>query len=164
MKESNTSVPKNEKPRTISDYKGDWWSCPTESETSNNTIIVTGRRDVDKFRKNPKFSIRVEISLPYTETPGGMPSKDDEKLIADITDRLAMTFEKDPVAVMTGIYSGDNQRDWVFYTLSTNIFQKKLNEALADLPLVPLRIYAENDPEWNEYSEMRQATEMDSSD
>lgn len=142
------------------DYKGDWWSCPTENETSTNVIIVTGRRDVEKFRNNPKFSIRVEITLTYGPTETGMPGLEAEKTISEITDRLAAVFDKDPVAVMTGIYTGDNQRDWIFYTLSTNIFQKKLNEALADLPLVPLRIYAENDPEWNEYTEMRQATEI----
>ncbi|MDE6395863.1 MAG: DUF695 domain-containing protein, partial [Muribaculaceae bacterium] len=115
MKTTKPSVSKKEKSPVSSDYKGDWWTCPTENESSTNTIIVTGRRDVDKFRKNPKFSIRIEIKLPYNPTESGMPSKDDEVLIAEITDRLAAAFDKDPVAVMTGIYTGDGRRDWIFY-------------------------------------------------
>ncbi len=55
---------------------------------------------------------------------------------------------------MTGIYTGAGERTWVFYTLSTNIFNKKLNAALEPLPLLPLQISAENDPQWEEYDEM----------
>lgn len=58
---------------------------------------------------------------------------------------------------MTGIYTGDGERNWIFYTLSLPIFGRKLNEALAPLPLLPIRIAAENDPGWEEYDEMSQA-------
>ncbi|MDE6287730.1 MAG: DUF695 domain-containing protein, partial [Muribaculaceae bacterium] len=61
-----------------------------------------------------------------------------------------------PVAVMTGIFTGAGERTWVFYTLSTAIFQKKFNQALADLPLLPLEITAENDPYWEAYDEMKE--------
>jgi hypothetical protein len=79
-------------------------------------------------------------------------------------DALVEAFDKDPIAVMTGIYTGDGQRDWVFYTLSTNIFGRKLNEALASLPVLPITIYCENDPEWAEYAEMREASEIHADD
>jgi hypothetical protein len=52
----------------------------------------------------------------------------------------------------------------VFYTLSTHIFQRKLNEALAELPLLPLQISAENDPNWDEYSEMKSLSEIQAED
>jgi hypothetical protein len=77
---------------------------------------------------------------------------------------MQAVFEKDPVAVLTGIYTGDSQRNWVFYTLSTHIFQKKINEALAQLPTLPLQISAENDPDWEEYAEMKEISEIAPSD
>ena len=67
-----------------------------------------------------------------------------------------LVFHKDPVAVLTGVFTGGGERTWVFYTLSTHIFQKKINEALADLPLLPLEISAENDPGWDAYAEMEE--------
>lgn len=138
----------------------DWWTCPTESE-DGRTILVTGRRDVAKFRDNPRFSIRVEITWRYDDAPdAGMPGESDSRTMEQVTDRLAEAFTKDPVAVMTGIYTGAGERNWVFYTLSTNIFNKKLNIALEDLPLLPLVIYAENDPHWLEYDEMRDLSEI----
>ncbi len=57
-------------------------------------------------------------------------------------------------AIMTGIYTGSGERNWVFYTFSTEVFGSYLNRALKDLPELPLKIYAENDPSWAEYDEM----------
>lgn len=132
------------------------WTSPTES-ADGRLVMVTGRTDIDRYRDNPKFKIRVEVAWVYDDSPGaGMPSDDDARIMEEATDALNAVLERDPVAVMTGIYTGAGRRDWVFYTLSTNIFNKKLNEALAPLPLLPLQIYAENDPEWAEYAEMTQ--------
>ena len=141
----------------------DWWTSPTDAE-NGSLIMVTGRRDVDKFRDNPKFSIRVEVTWKYDCEANGMPDLATSQLMEEVHDALVAVFDKDPVAVLTGIYTGDNRRDWVFYTLSTHIFQKKLNEALAPFPLLPLEIYAENDPDWAEYAEMRELSEISASD
>lgn len=136
--------------------EAEWWTSPQESE-SGRIILVTGRKDVEKFRNNKKYSIRVEISWKYTGQEDGMPDYETSLLMEQVTERLEAVFLKDPVAVMTGIFTGDDERDWVFYTLSTNIFGKKLNEALADLPLLPLEIICENDPDWDAYKEMSEA-------
>lgn len=135
--------------------KGEWWTSSTQSD-DGSLIIVTGRDDIQRFRANPRFNIRVEITWQYDGAANsGMPDLETSRMMETVTDRLTMAFDRDPVAVLTGIYTGDNRRDWVFYTLSTNIFGRKLNEALADLPQLPLSIYCENDPDWGEYAEMR---------
>lgn len=138
--------------------KGEFWTCPTVSDDGHD-IIVTGRADIDQFRKNTRFTIRVTISWEY----GGhdMPDIETSTLMEQATDALADTFDKDPIAVLTGIYTGDGCRQWVFYTLSTQIFGRKLNEALAPLPLLPITIACENDPDWNEYDEMSAASRID---
>lgn len=135
---------------------GDWWTAPAESE-SGRLIMVTGRRDVARFRDNPRFSTRVEVTWPYEADSSGMPGVEVSEMMQEATELLQRCFDKDPVAVMTGIYTGDGERNWIFYTLSLNIFGRKLNEALAPLPLLPLRISAEADPRWLEYDEMSEA-------
>lgn len=134
---------------------GDWWTAPAESE-DGRLIMVSGRKDVKAFRSNPRFTIRIEITWPYGggNPEASMPAEDVAELMGEATDRLQEVFHKDPVAVMTGIFTGAGERTWVFYTLSTNIFQKKLNEALEPLPTLPLQISAENDPRWEAYDEM----------
>ncbi len=139
--------------------KGQWWTCPTEAD-NGNTIIVTGRADIEKFRKNPKFNIRIEVSWKYLPEANGMPDLKTSEMMETVTNLFCAEFDKDPVAVLTGIYTGDGCRDWIFYSLSTNIFGNKINRLLADLPVLPITIYCENDPEWNEYDEMREASEI----
>lgn len=129
----------------------DWWTAPAEAP-DGQTVMVTGRSDVQRFRYNPRFSIRVNISWKYADA--GMPSDADARTMEAATEALQAELDADPVAVLTGIYTGTGERTWVFYTLSTNIFNKKLNAALAPLPLLPLQISAENDPDWEEYDEM----------
>lgn len=140
----------------IEDIPGDWWTAPAESE-SGRLIMVTGRRDVDTFRKNPRFSIRVDVSWKYEGDASGMPVKSESELMEQVQEVLVKAFKKDPVAVLTGVYTGDGERNWVFYTLSTHIFGRKLNESLAEFPLLPIQVSCENDPEWAEYDEMAEA-------
>jgi hypothetical protein len=136
--------------------KNDWWTAPADSD-DGRLIMVSGRRDISTFRSNPKFKIRIEIRWEYDTKPTAtMPCEKDAELMGEATDLLQNVLDKDPVAVMTGIFTGAGERTWVFYTLSTNIFQKKLNEALEPLPLLPLEISAENDPDWEAYDEMAQ--------
>lgn len=119
--------------------------------------MVTGRKDIDNFRSNERFKIRIEVTWKYEGDENGMPDTATSQLMEEAQNALQNEFHKDPVAVLTGIFTGDDQRDWIFYATSTHIFGKKINKALADFPQLPISIYAENDPEWQEYDEMSEA-------
>lgn len=139
------------------DYRNaEWWTAPAEAD-DGRLIMVSGCADVQKFRSNPRFHIRFTITWKYSDSPdANMPDDSTAELMEKVTEALEMEFAKDPVAVMTGIYTGAGERNWVFYTLSTHIFARKLNECLAELPLLPLELSAEEDPDWCEYDEMSQ--------
>lgn len=134
-----------------------WWSYPAEGD-DGRTIIVTGRDEVDKWRKPGKFPVRVVVSWDYSPLPDGMPADGDSEVMDLATNALLDEFRKDKSAVMTGIYTGCGRRDWVFYTHSLNIFSKVFNRALQDVPPMPLVFEAVEDPDWEEYSDMREAT------
>lgn len=140
----------------MEEIKGKWLTYPSESTGSGRTIIVTTRTDIDRFRDNPRFRYRITVGLPYREQTDGMPGDKESELLEQITAALADAFDKDPVAVLTEISTGDGLREWVFYTLSLHIFQRKLNEALAPFPLLPLQFDAEEDPEWESYTSVEE--------
>ena len=138
----------------------EWWTSPTESE-NGRLIIVTGRSGIDEVRNSGKYNIRVEVTWKYPGDATGMPDYPTSKVMEAVQDAMTKAFDKDPVAVLTGIYTGDDERNWIFYTRSIHIFEKKINEALADFDLLPINIYTENDPDWQEYDEMREASELE---
>lgn len=137
----------------------EWWTTPTESD-NGNLIMVTGRRNVEPAMNSGKFNDRIEITWKYQPDKGGMPDFDTSSLMEQVTDAINSIFKKDEAAVMTGIYTGDGQRNWVLYTLNPRKFQYMLNQALAKFELLPIEIYAEKDPDWLEYKEMRELTEI----
>lgn len=136
----------------MEEIKGQWLTFPAEANDSQNTVIVTVRTDVEKFRTNPRFKYRIIVGFPYEGGADGMPDEPASEQLEQITLSLAGVFDKDPVAVLTEMSTGDSMREWVFYTLSLNIFQRKLNEALADFPVLPLRFEAEEDTDWEGYN------------
>ncbi len=132
----------------MTELQGNWLTYPSESRENGATVIVTLRTDVEKFRDNPRFKYRLTVDWPYQGDASGMPDEATSQLMEQATDLLAEAFRKDPVAVLTEISTGDNLRQWVFYTLSLAIFSKKINEALAPLPPLPLAFDSEEDPDW----------------
>ena len=141
----------------------EWWTSPTESETGA-LIMVTGRQGVEPVIATEKYNDRIEITWKYTPDKNGMPDFKTSSLMEQVTDALNNAFAKDSAAVMTGIYTGDSERNWVFYTLNPKKFQYMLNDALKDFELLPITLYAEKDPEWNEYREMKDLSEVFSDD
>ena len=66
--------------------KGEWWTAPAIGD-KGGTVIVTGRKDVDKFRTNPRMNIRVEVTWSYDGDDAGMPSGDTPALMAQVHER-----------------------------------------------------------------------------
>lgn len=137
--------------------KETYWTYPAETP-EGRTLIVTGRDGIDPLRESGKYIYRVTVSMDYSPLPDGMPAETEALLLEQATDALTDETRKDPAAVLTGIYTGDGRRDWIFYTRSLHIFRNILNRALAPLPTLPLEISAEEDPEWEEYLDMRAHT------
>ena len=130
-----------------------WFS--TMAETDNEMpIFVSGRDDLDEFRLSGKFKERVEIYWKYDSSHNGMPSDTEGELMEKVVDALRSAVEKDKLAILTGIYTGNNERTMVFYTRTSRVFGERLNESLANLPQLPITLYVEIDPDWNEYLEM----------
>lgn len=134
-----------------------FWTYPAEAE-SGRTIIVTGRDGIDKERLGGKYVYRMTVTWDYDPQPDGMPREADALLMERATDAMLAATAKDPAAILTGIYTGDGRREWVFYTRSLFIFRNILNRALMPLPPLPLAVEADEDPGWEEYLDMRAMT------
>lgn len=139
---------------TISD---EWWTSPAEAE-NGNLIMVTGRDRIDNVIESGKYTSRIDVCWRYDALPDGMPTPEAARVMEQVDEALKAAFHKNKVAVITGIYTGDGRRDWVLYTYNLKVFSNVFNRALQDLPLLPLEITGEEDPDWEEYRHMREET------
>ncbi|MDO4190590.1 MAG: DUF695 domain-containing protein [Bacteroidales bacterium] len=131
-----------------------WFSATAEAD-NGKLIFVTGRDDLNDTRTSGKYNERVEIYWHYTPAENGMPIDAEGELLETVLETLRKQMEsKDHLAVLTGIYTGNDERTLVFYTRNSRAFGERLNEALAPFPTLPIELYVEKDSDWHEYLEM----------
>lgn len=132
----------------------DKWFIGISEADNGQMIIVNGRDDLKEWTASRKLNERVEISWKYVPVSQGMPSEEEAARMEGMQDMLKKALERNKLAILTGIYTGDGERTWVFYTRNVKAFGEMLNETLASSELFPITIYTEKDPDWNEYREM----------
>lgn len=130
---------------------GEWLSEAAENNDGTGMVLVSVRTDIDKMRRKGKHVYWVQVSLSYDALANGMPTAGAGEVLARVTEELAATFDRDPVAMLTVITTGDGLRQWDFYTASLHIFQRKFNEALEGLDALDLQFEAAMDPDWESY-------------
>ncbi len=141
----------------------EWWTSPTQSD-DGQLIMVTGRDGLEEVIASGKYNDRIEVTWKYEPGPDGMPGDEVAALMQGVDDALRSALKKEKACVLTGIYTGAGERNWVVYTKNPRIFNSVINRALADFPLLPLTLYAEIDPDWAEYKEMRELTYIEPGD
>lgn len=131
-----------------------WFTALSENEDGTYTFI-SGRSDLDQFINSGKLKERIEVTWTYESDEKGMPAIDKEAQIMEaVEERLRTAIERDKLGILTGIYTGQGKREWIFITRNTAAFGERLNDALAGLPQLPISIYAEQDPDNEEYKSL----------
>ena len=131
-----------------------WFTAISENEDGSYTFI-SGRSDIDAFINSKKMKQRMEVTWRYEADEKGMPKIDKEaKIMEEVENRLRTAMEMDKLAILTGIYTGQGKREWIFITRNLNAFGERLNDALRGLPQLPIEIYAEDDPDNEEYKNL----------
>lgn len=141
----------------MAETKEIWWTAPAQND-EGLTILVSGRDIPQKYIDSGKYNDRVQVIWKYENGTDGLPDESTAALMEEADNALRLALNKEKGCLLTGVYTGAGQRDWVFYVKSTSIFQSMLNRAWSELPLLPIEITAEKDPDWNEYHEMRDCT------
>lgn len=136
-----------------------WFTALSQNE-EGQIITISGRDELDEFIQTGKYKERVEITWKYDGDEKGMPSESEGELMESVEETLRKAMEKkDKLAIMTSIYTGGNEKVWVFYTRTVRVFGERLNEALASFELLPISIYTEVDNDWEEYKDMYEMKE-----
>lgn len=130
------------------------WFTALSEDDQGNMITVYGRDELNEFIQSGKFKERVEITWKYEADSKGMPSDEVAELMENAQETLRKAMEKDKLSILTSIYTGAGEKIWVYYTRTVRVFGERLNDALASFDLLPISIYTEVDPEWEEYLDM----------
>ena len=138
----------------------DVWFTALSANESGRTVVIYGREELNEFIDSGKYNERVEITWKYKGDENGFPDEVLGEQMELVEEALRKAMEKkDKLAILTSIYTGGGEKIWVFYTRTVRVFGERLNEALASFDLLPISIYTEVDPDWDEYKDMYEMKE-----
>jgi len=131
-----------------------WFTALSENEDGTYTFI-SGRTNIESFVKSGKLKERLEVVWTYKADVKGLPADDAEaQLMEEVGDKLRAAMEKDKLAIVTGIYTGQGKREINFICRNINAFGERLNDTLSAYPQLPIVVNAYDDPDNEEYQEL----------
>ena len=137
----------------------DTWAS-AEGEQDGMPLVIRVRSHLHALVGHPDLPNRLVIAWTYA--PDGAPANDGmptpaqtEALIA-CEDALVGGLEAgpEPAAVLVGAWTGSGRREWVWYGAEPAVLEVAVNEALADIPPLPLELELEADPDWTQYTQL----------
>jgi hypothetical protein len=131
---------------------GDTWTS-AEGENDGAPFLLRFRPHLQDFIATNKYNKRLTILWQYNSNDTSlMPSGKEIELMEDVENTLVNTLESDVQSVLAFVYTGQNQREWHWYSIDINETVKRLNEALSNFEELPIELSAEDDPDWSEYN------------
>lgn len=131
-----------------------WFTALSENEDGTYTFI-SGRTNIEEFVNSRKLRERLEIIWNYAADEKGLPANDEEaQLMEEVGDKLRAAMEKDKLAIVTGIYTGQGKRETNFICRNIEAFGQRLNDTLSTYPQLPIVVNAYDDPDNEEYKEL----------
>lgn len=124
-----------------------------ESERDGAPFILHFRPFLQNFIETKKYNKRLDIIWTYNSPDSSsMPADEDMEFMDKVEDALVDILEKDQQAVLSFIYTGQNQQVWYWYSSDIDETIERLNEALANFEQLPIELNPVDDPEWTEYN------------
>lgn len=127
--------------------------------TAISTNADNGRKIIFRYAEQfgPGFDrasqpVRVIIAWKY-QSESGQPVTEEYQHMNLMEDALEPVLEPAPFATLALVSTGENLREWIYYTKSEDEFMVRLNFALAGMPVFPIEIHIAHDPSWKTYEE-----------
>jgi hypothetical protein len=132
------------------------WATATSTHTTNGRVIIF--RYVKEFRPGfQKSSLPDRVILVWRyESQSGLPATSEREAMDRMEEALAPAIDKPGFATLALVSTGENLREWTFYTKSEQEFVQALNAVFAKPPRFPIEIHAAPDPMWSTYERFRQ--------
>ena len=127
------------------------YATAVSTNPSNGRVIIF--RYTQEFGRGFERSaqpVRVILAWKY-HSATGMPSVDERKRMDALEDALDPVVGRDGFATLALVSTGEDLREWIYYTRSEDEFLQRLNRALRGKPAFPIEIHTAADPQWTTY-------------
>lgn len=108
----------------------------------------------ESTRRTVAFLIASSLSGAMNLNPV-LPATAEREAMDRLEGLLSPVVEKKGFSMLTLVPTGENLREWTYYTTSEEEFLRASNSVLAQQPRFPIEVHAERDPKWLTYERFR---------
>lgn len=126
-----------------------------------STNAYNGRKIIFRYAKELSASfdqacqpVRIIFVWRY-ESESGQPMTEDHQRMNQLEDMVESVLKPDGVATLALVSTGENLREWTYYTKSETEFMARFNYALAGMPAFPIEVHSAFDPNWDTYERFK---------
>lgn len=126
-----------------------WATAISKNDSDGKAIIFRYVKEFKKGFARTTQPDRIIIVWRY-EGEKGMPVLEERHRMDELEDSLAPVMENEFSSLVL-VSTGNNFREWTYYTQSGDDFLSRLNLALRSKPVFPIEIHVASDPSWVTY-------------
>lgn len=116
-------------------------------------FILRFRPNLKEFVIIKEYCERIILLWKYDSTDNSLlPGEEEMDLMEKVENALVEILENDLQAILSFVYSGQNKKEWHWYSSNIDETCKRINDALSGFEILPIELLLEGDPEWSEYN------------
>ena len=138
----------------LDSYVKMWATAISTNEHNNRKIIFRYAKQLSETFDRNSQPIRIIIAWEYI-SEWGQPNPEDHQRMNLLEDALKSVFNGDISVTLALVSTGEDLREWIYYTKSENEFMLLLNDALGEMPAFPIEIHVASDPTWETYERFK---------
>jgi hypothetical protein len=131
-----------------------WATAISKNQSSGWAIIYRYIQNFDASKAMAKHKFRIIVVWTY-EGLKGMPDDETKKRMDILENALDLYMNEGEFSTLTIVSTGDNLREWTYYAASEDEFFSRLNTALADKEIFPIKLHAAIDQDWTTYKDFK---------
>lgn len=133
------------------------WATATATRSSDHRQIVY--RFVKEFPPGFNRSSLPERAVLFWryKSTDGMPSAAERALMDQMEDLLTSEIETSGLATLVMVSTGEDLREWTYYTKVESYFLSQLNRSLESHHHIPVEVHVTSDPNWKTYEAFMRA-------
>jgi len=126
-----------------------WATAISKNEAKGTAIIYRYVKEFSPGFVRNQQPDRIIVVWRY-QGEKGMPSLEERVRMDDFEDALS-TLEKAGFSTLALVSTGNDLKEWTYYTQAEDEFLERLNAALQSKAAFPVEIHVSRDPEWTTY-------------
>ncbi|MDP6546555.1 MAG: DUF695 domain-containing protein [Phycisphaerae bacterium] len=116
-------------------------------------ILVRVRNGLESYVGSQEYQCRYMITWALQNPrDDGFPSSSDNDALENFENLVFDQLEAGQHSICVAVVTNNGERDWIFYTSDPEEIHKRLNQALQESPIFPIRPSSCPDPDWAEFN------------